>query len=375
MTRCAQACFDWFRSPPEEGWSGWRTTIHAERAEPGGTGKRNREGVLECGAWLPEGAGPRPLVVVLHGCGQSPDEIDDEMGWLKQAEIRRFAVLFIRETEEGRDNPMWWGPMIDRHCFDWFDVDGARKNEGQPAAIMRVIDKLTTERGDVVDRNRVFVVGFSAGAGMAGLLLTAWPDRLAGAGMIAGPAVGVAESLSGGWAIYVSPHMMFWPETMRRWAADLRAEACRGRGVRPTGRRHKVSIWHGEVDTVVNRGHSVALVDQFAGMMDVPVTRQWSWFMPRLEISGQTAGHMRRTLIDPLGGGARRSLHRVTFTASGEAVIQANWIDYLGHAAPVAPAVGANGEIIGENERRKYVGIDSTSEMLDFFGVASPTAL
>ena len=96
--------------------------------------------------------------------------------------------------------------------------------------------------------------------------------------------------------------------------------------------------------------------------------------MPRMEISGQTASHSTRTLIDPLGGG-RRSLRRVVFADpdTGEALIQANWIDYLGHAAPVAPSLDPLGQVIGENERRKYVGVDSTAEMLDFFGVAAAT--
>lgn len=96
--------------------------------------------------------------------------------------------------------------------------------------------------------------------------------------------------------------------------------------------------------------------------------------MPRMEISGQTASHSTRLLQDPLGGG-RRSLRRIVFAdpETGEALIQANWIDYLGHAAPVAPSLDPLGQVIGENERRKYVGVDSTAEMLDFFGVAAPT--
>lgn len=366
--------FNWFSPPPEDdGWTAWRSVVRANRLEPGALGRRRKESALECAAWLPpESAGPRPLIIALQGCGQSPADIDDELGWARLAQARRFAVMYVRETGGDCAAPSWWGPLIDRGCFDWFDLEGARKNEGQPAGVVEGLDRLLNERPGSVDPRQVFIVGFSAGAGMAGLLLTAWPDRFAGAGMIAGPAVGVAESVSAGWSIYVSPQVLFLPDVMRGWAAKLRADACRTRGVRQERYRHKVSIWHGEVDPVVNRGHSVALADQFAGMMNIPVARQWSWFLPRMEISGQTASHVREVLIDPLSG-VRRTLRRTVFADphTGEALIQANWIDYLGHAVPVAPSLDVHGEIIGENERRKYVGVDSMAEMLDFFGVAS----
>lgn len=364
--------FKWFSPPPEdEGWGAWRSVVHADRLEPGTLGGDRKESALECAAWLPpETAGARPLVIALQGCGQSPSEIDDELGWARLARARRFAVMFVRETGGDCAAPSWWGPIIDRGCFDWFDVDGAKRNKGQPAGIVEALDRLLNERPGAVDPRRVYVVGFSAGAGMAALLLTAWPDRFAGAGVVAGPAVGAAESVGGGWSIYVAPQMFHWPDAMRGWASSLRAAACATRGVRPEGYAHKVSIWHGEVDPVVNRGHGVALADQFAGMMNVPVTRQWSWFLPRVDVSGQTASHARRTLVDPIGG-VRRTLNRTVFTdpRTGEEVIQTNWIDYLGHAAPVAPSLDADGEVIGENDRRKYVGVDSTAEMLDFFGV------
>ena len=375
MTRCAQSGFQWFAPPPDDGWSCWKWTATPRRAELGGGGARGAEGRLECAAWLPnESAGKRPLVIVLHGCGQSSDDIDDELGWKRLAGERRFGVMFIRETGEGDWSPLWWGPAVERGCFDWFDLDGAKRNEGQPAAIAQAASKLAADRPDVVDPAQIFVVGFSAGAGMAALLLTAWPDVFAGAGIVAGPAVGVAETQTGGWAAYVAPQLMYWPDSMRRWAADIRAESCRFRGVRPGPWPRKAAIWHGEADPVVNRGHAAALVDQFAGMMGIPVSRHWSWFMPRMEISGQTASHSTRLLQDPLGGG-RRSLRRIVFAdpETGEALIQANWIDYLGHAAPVAPSLDPLGQVIGENERRKYVGVDSTAEMLDFFGVAAPT--
>lgn len=377
MTRCAQSGFQWFAPPPDDGWSCWKWTATPTRAEPGGSGSRGGDGRLECAAWLPnEALGKRPLVIVLHGCGQSPDDIDDELGWKRLAGERRFGVLFICETSGGDRAPLWWGPAVERGCFDWFDLDGARRNQGQPAAIAQAAARLAADRPDVVDGGQIFVVGFSAGGGMAALLLTAWPDVFAGAGIVAGPTVGIAESAAGGWAASVAPHLMYWPDAIRRWAATLRAESCRARGVRPARWRRRVAIWHGEADPVVNRGHAVALADQFAGMMGVPATRQWSWFMPRMEISGQTASHSTRTLEAPLGGG-RRSLRRVVFNDpdTGEALIQANWIDYLGHAVPAAPSLDALGRVIGENERRKYVGVDSTAEMLDFFGVGGPSGV
>lgn len=377
MTHCPQAMFKWFRAPPGPDWAGWRTTVDVIRPDGGSGGSRPVEGALECAAWIPAATvGPngvpraRPLVIVLQGCGQDPDDVDDELGWYALAAQRRFAVLFIRETRIRAESGPWWLPTVGYHCFDWFDVEGARMGWGQPQGIVHALDRLLADHGAEIDRRAVYLAGFSAGAGMAGLLLTAWPERFAGAGMVAGPAIGVAESLSAAWSVYLSPNYFYWPETMRRWASDLRTSAVTNRGGKPKRHRHKVSIWHGDADPVVNRGHSVALVDQLAGMMEIPVTRQWRGLvMPRVEISGQTASHTTRALSNP-NGGLRHTLNRAVFTRDGEALIQANWIDFLGHAVPVAHRRDADGVEVPETDRRRFVGIDSTSEILDFLGVA-----
>src|SRR6185369_14122689 len=98
-----------------------------------------------------------PLVVLCHGCKQTPEEfaqgtrivaVADRLGWL---------VLMPRQSETAN---AW-------HCWNWFDratVDG----HGETAIVAAMIRSVRRWRR--ADPTRVVVVGMSAGGALAAVI-------------------------------------------------------------------------------------------------------------------------------------------------------------------------------------------------------------
>lgn len=118
---------------------------------------------------------PPSLVVVLHGCGQDPDETAGYTRFNAYAEERGFLVLYPRQVE--RRNP--------HRCWNWYIPAHQRRGRGEPALLVRAVERVVREHH--VDRGRIFVTGLSAGAGMSAVLGACYPDVFAAIGLHSGP--------------------------------------------------------------------------------------------------------------------------------------------------------------------------------------------
>jgi poly(hydroxyalkanoate) depolymerase family esterase len=98
----------------------------------------------------------RPLVVVLHGCGQQAATFAAESGWLALADELGFAPLL---PEQGHDNNRG-------RCFNWFRPDDVRRGGGEAMSIRQMLRVAAARYAS--DPKRVFIVGFSAGVGAGG---------------------------------------------------------------------------------------------------------------------------------------------------------------------------------------------------------------
>ena len=127
---------------------------------------------------LPAG---RPLVVVLHGCGQAAASFATDSGWLDLAEHLGLALLLPEQT--GANNP--------GRCFSWYLPEDVRRG-GEAMSIRQMVRLAAkTYRSD---RRRIFIVGFSAGGGMATAMLAAYLAVFAAGGVAAGMPVGSART-------------------------------------------------------------------------------------------------------------------------------------------------------------------------------------
>jgi poly(hydroxyalkanoate) depolymerase family esterase len=126
---------------------------------------------------------PVPLVVMLHGCTQSPASFAAGTLMNDVADRHGFVVVY---PEQSRDrNPMG--------CWSWFDAAHRRRDAGEPAFIAEAAQTVMDATSDWnIDAERVFVAGMSAGGAMASVMAMAYPDLFSGVAVHSGLACGSA---------------------------------------------------------------------------------------------------------------------------------------------------------------------------------------
>jgi poly(hydroxyalkanoate) depolymerase family esterase len=149
---------------------------------------RGPEGSRSYAVYTPPGlrrGRPVPLVVVLHGCNQSGR--DAALGTNVNAFADRAGFVAVYPEQSSADNL--------RRCWNWFDPRHQARGFGEPAAIARITEGVLRRRGAAtLDRNRVHVMGLSAGGAMAGILAATYPDVYASVGIHSAPQYRAARS-------------------------------------------------------------------------------------------------------------------------------------------------------------------------------------
>lgn len=182
-----------------------------------------------------------PLVVLLHGCGQTAAGYDAGTGWSQLAAEHGFALLAMEQ--KALNNP--------GTCFNWFAPDDIRRGEGEVESIAAAIRAMIAEHA--IDPGRVFVTGLSAGGAMTAAMLACYPEMFAGGAIIAGLPYGsasnVREALE---AMRSAPS-----RTPRQWGDLVRAASSHA------GPWPRVSIWHGDADGTVHIDNAKASAAQW----------------------------------------------------------------------------------------------------------------
>jgi poly(hydroxyalkanoate) depolymerase family esterase len=275
-------------------------------------------GRLRMRAWLPPSVTGRPLVVLLHGCGQDAAGFARDSGWTGLADRLHFPLILPEQAEANNAG----------RCFQWFHPADTARDAGEAGSIADMT-RAAISRFDS-DPRRVFVVGLSAGAAMAAALLAAYPDLFAAGASVAGLPVGAARS---GIQAILRMASAGPDHSPQAWAAQVQAAAPDGFA----GPWPRLSVWQGQADMTVAPENGTLLATQWRALHGLQAT----------------------SAVDT----ARNGVQHLAWPDGRRPQVELWSLPHLPHAYPAGTRLVTPGRFV------EQAPIDATTEIARFFGL------
>jgi poly(hydroxyalkanoate) depolymerase family esterase len=118
-----------------------------------------------------------PLIVMLHGCTQSPADFATGTQMNRLADEHQSIVAY---PQQARKNHHF-------QCWNWYHLANQYRGSGEPAIIAGIVQDIVKNTAQwTIDTSRIYVAGASAGAAMAVILGATYPDIFAAIGVHSG---------------------------------------------------------------------------------------------------------------------------------------------------------------------------------------------
>ncbi|HEV7816838.1 MAG TPA: PHB depolymerase family esterase [Janthinobacterium sp.] len=172
-----------------------------------------------------------PLLVMLHGCTQNPDDFAAGTQMNAVAEEKQCFVAYPAQTMGANSSK----------CWNWFNALDQQRDQGEPSIIAGIARQIIEDYP--VDERQVYVAGLSAGGAMAVIVGTLYPELFAAVGVHSGLPFGSAQDLPSALA------------AMKGGAMPAAARKAGAGGI-------PIIVFHGDRDTTVNPRNGEELMAQ-----------------------------------------------------------------------------------------------------------------
>jgi poly(hydroxyalkanoate) depolymerase family esterase len=173
---------------------------------------------------------PAPLLMMLHGCSQHPDDFAVGTGMNGLAEEWGCLVVYPAQSQQANAS----------RCWNWFNAVDQQRGQGEPGILAGLTQDIMARYA--VDPGQVYVAGLSAGGAMAAILGTLYPELYAAVGVHSGLPFAAAHDL---------------PSAMAAMKGDFR----RHNPADPAaGRALPIIVFHGDRDTTVHPANGDELI-------------------------------------------------------------------------------------------------------------------
>jgi poly(hydroxyalkanoate) depolymerase family esterase len=250
---------------------------------------------------------PMPLVVMLHGCTQSPDDFAAGTRMNALADEHGFLVAYPAQSARANGS----------NCWNWFRAEDQSRDRGEPSIVAGIAREVAS-RYDV-DERRIFVAGMSSGAAMAVILGATYPELFAAVGAHSGLAYRAAHDMPSAFG------------AMRGGASQA--------GANFTETPIPTIVFHGDADRSVQAGNGAAIIEQVVG-------------------SRADRSTLRTDVQSGIAAGGTR-YHRTTYADAADRVVAEQWVLHgAAHAWSGGSAAGSYTDARGP---------DASAEMIRFF--------